>query len=99
MTPDVENLSKNVSECVGLTSLTHMSTKTATTYDIVDRLHARRAAHVPVDRIAATVTAWLAELGVDSPMAEDLARAARTGNWPAVHAISDCLSLDLTVAA
>ncbi|MDT5104961.1 MAG: hypothetical protein QOI25_2474, partial [Mycobacterium sp.] len=36
-----------------------MSTKT--TYDIVDRLHARRAAHVPGDRIAATVSAWLAE--------------------------------------
>jgi hypothetical protein len=74
-----------------------MSTKT--TYDIIDRLHARRAAHVPVNRIAATVSAWLAELGVDSPMAEDLARAARTGNWPAVHAISDLLSVDVLVAA
>jgi hypothetical protein len=72
---------------------------TTTTYDIIDRLHARRAAHVPVNRIAATVSAWLAELGVDSPMAEDLARAARAGNWPAVHAISDCLSLDVLVAA
>jgi hypothetical protein len=99
VTPDVENLSKKVPQCVALASHTHMSTKTATTYYIVDRLHARRAAHVPVDRIAATVTAWLAELGVTSPMAEDLARAARTGNWPTVHAISDCLSLDLTVAA
>jgi len=74
-----------------------MSTKT--TYDIIDRLHARRAAHVPVNRIAATVSAWLAELGVDSPMAEDLARAARAGNWPAVHAISDLLSVDVLVAA
>jgi hypothetical protein len=71
----------------------------ATTYDIIDRLHARRAAHVPVNRIAATVSAWLAELGVDSPMAEDLARAARAGNWPAVHAISDLLSVDVLVAA
>ncbi|MDT5000908.1 MAG: hypothetical protein QOK12_3013 [Mycobacterium sp.] len=72
---------------------------TTTTYDIIDRLHARRAAHVPVNRIAATVSAWLAELGVDSPMAEDLARAARAGNWPAVHAISDLLSVDVLVAA
>lgn len=90
---------KNVSERVAGIPLTHMRTKTAKTYDIVDRLHARRAAHVPVDLIAATVTSWLAELGAASPMAEDLARAAGAGNWPAVHAISDCLSLDLTVAA
>ena len=73
--------------------------RTTTSYDIVDRLHARRAARVPANRIAATVSAWLAELGVDSPMAEDLARAARAGNWPAVHAISDLLSVDVLVAA
>lgn len=77
--------------------LTYM--RTTPTYDIVDRLHARRAAHVPGDRIAATVASWLAELGVQSPMAEDLARAARAGDWPAAHAISDWLSVDITVAA
>jgi hypothetical protein len=92
-----------VSVLVAQRSLTCMSTtsptRAATTYDIIDRLHARRAAHVPGDRIAATVSAWLAELGVDSPMAEDLARAARAGNWPAVHAISDWLSVDVLVAA
>jgi hypothetical protein len=54
---------------------------------------------VPGDRIAATVSAWLAELGVDSPMTEDLARAGRAGDWPAVHAISDWLSVDVLVAA
>jgi hypothetical protein len=70
-----------------------------TTYDIVDRLHARRAARVPGNRIAATVSAWLAELDVQSPMVEDLARAARAGDWPAAHAISDWLSVDVTVAA
>jgi hypothetical protein len=70
-----------------------------TTYDIVDRLHARRAARVPGNRIAATVSAWLAELDVQSPMVEDLARAARAGNWPAAHAIGDWLSVDVTVAA
>lgn len=72
---------------------------TPTSYCIVDRLHARCVARVPANRIAATVSAWLAELGVDSPMAEDLARAARAGNWPAVHAIGDCLSVDVLVAA
>lgn len=72
---------------------------TPTSYCIVDRLHARSAARVPANRIAATVSSWLAELGVESPMAEDLARAARAGNWPAVHAIGDCLSVDIMVAA
>jgi hypothetical protein len=82
---------------IGHRSLTGM--RTTTSYDIVDRLHARRAARVPANRIAATVSAWLAELGVDSPMTEDLARAARAGDWPAVHAISDWLSVDVLVAA
>jgi hypothetical protein len=70
-----------------------------TTYEIVDRLHVGRAVRVPADRIASVVSTWLAELGVDSPLAEDLARAARTGNWPAVHALSDCLSVEVMVAA
>jgi hypothetical protein len=73
--------------------------RTTTSYDIVDRLHARRVARVPANRIAATVSAWLAELGVQTPMAEELARAARAGDWPAAHAISDWLSVDITVAA
>jgi hypothetical protein len=73
--------------------------RTATSYCIVDRLHARCAARVPANRIAATVSAWLAELGVQSPMAEDLARAARAGDWPTAHAIGDWLSVDITIAA
>lgn len=72
--------------------------KTNTTYDILDRLHARRAARVSADRIAATVSAWLAELGVDSPMTDELARAARAGNWPRVYEIGDWLSVDVRVA-
>lgn len=72
---------------------------TPTSYCIVDRLHARRAARVPANRIADTVSAWLAELGVESPMAEDLARAARAGDWPTVHALGDWLSVDVMVAA
>jgi hypothetical protein len=75
-----------------------MSTKN-TTYEIVDRLHVGRAARVSGDRIALVVSTWLAELGVDSPLAEDLARAARSGNWPAVHALGDCLSIEVMVAA
>jgi hypothetical protein len=76
-----------------------MRTRTTATYDIVDRLHARRAARVPGQRIAATVSEWLAELGVQSPMTEELARATSAGDWPKVHAISDWLSVDITVAA
>jgi hypothetical protein len=70
-----------------------------TTYEIVDRLHARRAVRVPADRIASTISAWLAELGADSPLAEALASAALTGDWPAVHAIGEALSVDVVVAA
>jgi hypothetical protein len=70
-----------------------------TTYEIVDRLHVGRAVRVPGDRIASVVSTWLAELGVDSPLAEDLGRAARAGNWPAVHAIGDSLSVEVMVAA
>jgi hypothetical protein len=69
------------------------------TYELVDRLHAGRAVCVPGDRIASVVSTWLAELGADSPLAEQLARAARTGDWPAVHALGDCLSVDVMVAA
>ncbi len=69
------------------------------TYELVDRLHAGRAVRVPGDRIASVVSTWLAELGADSPLAEELARAARSGNWPAVHALGDCLSVEVLVAA
>ncbi|HEY2449229.1 MAG TPA: hypothetical protein VGI49_10485 [Mycobacterium sp.] len=67
-------------------------------YQVADRLHEQRTVRVACDAIATTVSAWLAELGVQSPMAEDLARAVRSGNWPAVYAISDHLSVDVTIA-
>jgi hypothetical protein len=67
-------------------------------YLIVDRLHERRTVQVAADGIAATVSAWLAELGVHSPMSEELALAVRTGDWPAVHAIGRHLSVEVTVA-
>jgi hypothetical protein len=78
--------------------LIYMNTK-KTTYELVDRLHVGRSARVSGDGIASVVSTWLAELGVDSPLAEELARAARANNWPAVHAIGDRLSLDVMVAA
>jgi hypothetical protein len=54
---------------------------------------------VPSDEIAATVSGWLAELGVQSPMVDDLARAVRVGNWAAAHAFGDTLGVEVTIAA
>jgi hypothetical protein len=45
------------------------------------------------------VSTWLAELGIHSQLAEDLARAACAGDWPAAYAIGDRLSIDVTIAA
>lgn len=45
------------------------------------------------------VSAWLAELGAESPVVEDLARAMPTGDWPAAYAIGEHLSVELAVAA
>lgn len=73
--------------------------RTRTIYQVSDRLHDGRTVHVPGHEIAATVAAWLAELGARSELVEDLARAARAGDWPTARAIGDCLSVDVTVAA
>ena len=67
-------------------------------YQIADRLHEQRTVRVAVDAIAPTVSAWLAELGVQTPMVEDLARAVRSGDWPAIYTIGERLSVDVTVA-
>ena len=75
------------------------SGNTATVYQVADRLHRGRAARVSSDEIAATVSAWLAELEVETPMVDELAQAVRTGNWTAAHALEDLLSVDVTVAA
>jgi hypothetical protein len=68
-------------------------------YRVTDRLNSGHAARVSVDGIASTVTAWLAELGADSPMVDDLARAVCCGDWPAAHALADHLSVDVVIAA
>lgn len=69
-----------------------------TIYQLTDCLHDGRIARVPGDQIAATVSAWLAELGVHSPLADDFACAVRAGDWPAAHAIGTHLSVNVTVA-
>ena len=68
-------------------------------YRVSDRLHAGRTVQVHGYEIAAIVSAWLAELGAHSPLVDDLARAARLGDWVAAYAVADQLSVDVTVAA
>ena len=50
-------------------------------YQVTDRLHEGRTVNVPGHEIATTVAAWLAELGAHSPLVDDLARAAHSGDW------------------
>ena len=70
-----------------------------TIYRVTDCLHQGRTVHVPCDELVTTISAWLAELGADSPLVEDLARAVRAGDWPAAYALGESLSVDVTVAA
>jgi len=54
---------------------------------LTDRLHEGHLARVPAHRITAAVfSGRLAELGTHNPLADDLARAVRFGDWPAAHA-------------
>jgi hypothetical protein len=73
-------------------------TPTTTIYQLTDRLHDGHVARVPVHEITATVSAWLAEVGADSPLVDHLARAVRVGDWPAAYALGECLSVDVAVA-
>lgn len=75
--------------------ITRTSNQAVTIYQVTDHLRDGRTVRVPGDEIAATVSAWLAELGTHSPLVEDLARAARAGDWPAVHAIGEHLSVNV----
>ncbi|BBX00004.1 hypothetical protein BST36_19140 [Mycolicibacterium moriokaense] len=45
-----------------------------------------------------TVAAWLADLGANSPLPDDLEKAVHAGDWPAARALGDYLSVDVTVA-
>jgi len=68
-------------------------------YRVTDCLHPGRTVRVPCDELVTTVSAWLAELGADSPLVEDLARAVRAGDWAAAYALGESLSVDVTIAA
>ena len=68
-------------------------------YRVTHRLHNGRTADVPCNQIPTIVSGWLAELGVRSPLVEDLARAVNADDWPAAYAIGEFLSVDVTVAA
>ncbi len=71
---------------------------TATLYQVTDLLHDGHSARVPAHQITKTVSAWLAELDVHSPLVDDLERAVRGGDWAAAHALGDCLSIEIAVA-
>jgi len=67
-------------------------------YEITDRLQDGRTVRVPGNQILHTVSAWLGELGVDSPLVGDLACAVRSGDWPVAYSLGERLSVDITVA-
>jgi len=70
-----------------------------TLYQVTDRLHDERTVRLPANAIGPTVSAWLAELGANSPMVDDLARAVRNGDWPAAYAVGEHLSVHVALAA
>jgi hypothetical protein len=76
----------------------HRRTQGATVYDLTDRLHRGRASRVSPDQIASTVSGWLADLDVESPLVDDFANAIRIGDWAAAHAFGDVLGIDVAVA-
>jgi hypothetical protein len=76
-----------------------MRTRRSTVYEVRDRLHDGRSRRVPSNEIAPTVAGWLAELGVQSPLVDDLAHAVCVGDWAAAYAVGDALGVDVTIAA
>jgi hypothetical protein len=68
-------------------------------YQLTDQLHDGHVARVPGNEIAATVSSWLAELGAQSPLVDELARAVQHCDWPAAYALSATLSVDVAVAS
>jgi hypothetical protein len=49
----------------------HRGAATMRMYWVTDRLHTGRTVQVPGHQVAPVVSAWLAELGADSPLVED----------------------------
>jgi len=77
---------------------THWAVPTTTIYRVTDLLHDGHTVQVPCSEIVTTVSAWLAELGADSPLVEDLARAVEVGDWPAAYDLGERLSVEVTFA-
>jgi len=73
--------------------------RAAPVYQVTDRLRAGRSVQVSGDQIAATVSAWLTELGTDSPLVADLVRAVQAEDWAEAHAIGEQLSVQVTSMA
>ena len=71
----------------------------AAVYRVTDRLRGERTVRVSAEGIAPVVSAWLAELGTHSPLVEDLARAARAGDWAVACAVGEQLSVDVAPGA
>jgi hypothetical protein len=67
-------------------------------YQVCDRLHQERTVNVCASEIAGTVAVWLADLGVQSPLVEQLALAVQVGDWPKVRGICEHLSVDVSCA-
>lgn len=83
-----------------MTWQTHWSHRAAVPaiYELTDRLHTGHTARVTAAEITATVSSWLADVGAQSPLVEDLARAVRIGDWAATHALGERLSVAVAVA-
>jgi hypothetical protein len=71
---------------------------TAPIYRVSQRLRGGLTVEVPAEAIAPTISAWLAELGADSPLVEDLEKAIHAGDWSAARAIGEYLSVDVSAA-
>ena len=72
------------------------SLRMAPIYQVTDRRHEGRSVYVPCHEIGTTVSAWLAELGAQSHLVEDLERAVDDDDWPTAHGIGDRLSVEVT---
>lgn len=70
-----------------------------TIYQLTDRLHDGHVARVAGNEIAATVASWLADLGAQSPLVDELASAVQHRDWPAAYTIGETLSLDIAIAS
>lgn len=65
-------------------------------FRVSDRLHEERSVTVTAHEIATTVAGWLADLGVHSPLTQQLADAVGKGDWSTARAIADNLAVTVT---